>query len=210
MAHLFNWVCFGFKLWLSLALIFDLGMHPGCEINVFHSVDFRPPTSGPPGSLLQAQLLGFHPRLLNQNVLGVGSGISLSTSYWVMLMCTQSSNSKDLDRRVPTGADCASPWHPPPTSTPGTFSNVWRHSWLLQLGGEARAAAEHPLRHRTDPPPRAIWLQTSAVLWLWNLIWTLIRDFSRVCCTLARLFPSWLFSVVSSHLAGSEVTKFSG
>lgn len=51
-AYLFNWSCFGFELILSVALIFDLGVHPGCKSIVFQSVDFRPPTSDSLGSLL--------------------------------------------------------------------------------------------------------------------------------------------------------------
>lgn len=120
MAHLFYWACFGFKLWLSVALIFDLAMHPGCMINVFQSVNLRPPTSESPGSLLQAQLLGFHPRLLNQNTLGVGSGISLSTSFWMMLMCTQSWNSKMEIGGSQLGPVVSLFNSQPPTSTPGT------------------------------------------------------------------------------------------
>lgn len=72
MAHLFNWFCFGFKFILPAALIFDLGMHPGCKINVFQSVDFRPPTSESLGSLLQAQLLGLQPRPPESKYVGVG------------------------------------------------------------------------------------------------------------------------------------------
>ena len=41
MAYLFNRSCFSFRVIPSVALIFDLGVHPGCKINVFHSVDFQ-------------------------------------------------------------------------------------------------------------------------------------------------------------------------
>ena len=58
---MFNWSCFGFRFILSVALIFDLGVHPGCKIGVFLSVDFRPPTSEFLGSLLEIYTASWAP-----------------------------------------------------------------------------------------------------------------------------------------------------